>query len=72
MKGKRQRWFWLLMGLALVVFLILTSTAPGWGMDNQSQERQTVPELTPRAYLPLVVRNFGGAQSSGIGGFYER
>lgn len=72
MKGKRQRWCWLFMGLALVVFLILASTVPGWGMPNQSQERQTVPELTPRAYLPLVVRNYGGASSLGISGFHGR
>lgn len=60
MKSKRRRWFLLFVCLAVVAFLILTSTAPGWGMPNQSRERQTVPELTPWAYLPLVVRNFGG------------
>ncbi len=44
----------------LVLLLLLVMVAPGWGMPDQSVVRQTVPELDPRAYLPLIMRNVAG------------
>ncbi len=44
----------------LVLLLLLVMVAPGWGMPGQSVVRQTVPELEPRAYLPLIIRNVAG------------
>ncbi len=61
----RNRILWLMVLSALVfVLLVLALQAPGWAVPSQSYERQTVPTqtpaptLVPRAYLPLVVRNF--------------
>ncbi|MEM2447014.1 MAG: hypothetical protein QW734_10190, partial [Candidatus Bathyarchaeia archaeon] len=57
MKHRVRFWTILILGL-LAVLLLAVWVAPGWGMPNQNAMRQTVPELTPRAYLPLVLRNF--------------
>lgn len=53
----------LLLG-ALIALLLLAMVAPGWGMPDQNRERQTVPALTPQAYLPLVIRNYSAGVSS--------
>lgn len=58
MKHIYRRKFILTAGLVLALLLMVASWMPGWGMPNQNVERQTVPELTPWAYLPLVVRNY--------------
>lgn len=56
---KRETCFWALLITGMLVTLLLVMwVAPGWGMPDQSAVRQTVPELTPQAYLPLVLRNF--------------
>lgn len=64
MDRKRQQRAIILITLVLMVFLMLTLTAPGWGMPNQSSVRQTAPELTPQAYLPLVLNNYVGIPGS--------
>lgn len=60
MDRKRQHRIIVIITLVLIVFLMLTLTAPGWGMPNQSSVRQTIPELTPQAYLPLVLNDYVG------------
>ncbi len=54
---KRKHWRRML-GFVVVLFLLIASWTPGWSMPSQSSERQTVPELIPRAYLPLVMKNY--------------
>ncbi len=65
MKRKQRWWVILVVALTLTIFLMMALAMPGWGMPGQSVLRQTVPELIPRAYLPLVVRNYTGVFSSG-------
>lgn len=57
----------LIAGLALALLLLIASWAPGWGMPNQRYERQTVPELTPWAYLPFVARNYSATSTLALG-----
>lgn len=64
MDRKRRRRIIVIITLVLTGFLMLTLTAPGWGMPNQSSVRQTIPELTPQAYLPLVLNNYVGISGS--------
>lgn len=64
MDRKRRQRITVIITLVWMVFLLLTLTAPGWGMPNQSSVRQTVPELTPQAYLPLVLKNYVGIRGN--------
>ncbi len=63
MKRNRVLWLMVLSCLAFVLLMLALQT-PGWAVPSQSFERQTVPTqtpvptLVPRAYLPLVVKNF--------------
>lgn len=50
-------WINLIPGSVLALLLV-TSWMPGWGMPDQNAVRQTMPELTPQAYLPIVMRNY--------------
>lgn len=47
-----------LIVLVVVLLLVFILVVPGWGMPGQSLERQTVPPLIPRGYLPLVLSNY--------------
>ncbi len=57
MKRETRIWTLLVLGM-LAVLLLVVWAAPGWGMPDQNAVRQTVPELTPQAYLPLVTKNY--------------
>jgi len=48
----------LLGSLVFVLILVLALEAPGWAAPSQSPQRQTVPTLVPRGYLPMVMKNF--------------
>lgn len=60
MKRETRLWILLVLGI-LVGLLLMVEVAPGWGMPDQNAVRQTVPELTPQAYLPLVTKNYSAS-----------
>ncbi len=61
--NRQRRWVILIVALILNIFLMLTFVVPGWGTPAQNVERQTVPELMPRAYLPFVLQRASGLTS---------
>jgi len=55
--------WWIACALGTLIFLVtLVLVAPGWSMPDQDISRSTVPTptptLTPRGYLPVVLRNY--------------
>lgn len=62
---RRETRLWMLLALGVCLsLLLLVWTAPGWGMPDQNVMRQTVPELTPRAYSPIVAENASNIQTT--------
>lgn len=58
MSQNERHWINLILKLTLALFMLVTLWTPGWGMPGQNAVHQTVPELMPQAYLPLVMKNY--------------
>ena len=58
MKTRRNRMILVWLGVVVALMFLLSIYAPGWAAPSQSNARQTVPVLTPWAYLPEVMNNY--------------
>ena len=62
----------MLVASALIISGILLSwllplTNPAWAGESHSPERQTVPPvLTPRAFLPLILKDIPGTETRSL------